>query len=150
MDDQELDLYFKQRLELELKDPSFLINQLLVSQKTVLELRKQNAILEPKAELHDKIVRVEDNLSMTEVARLFKVKPQVELIPYLSAQDYIFKYRGNWKASSKAIAQGILANKVLDNIERYGFIATQAIIEPSMLPKWESNVIPNLKRWLEK
>lgn len=148
MNEKELDDYFKNRLELELKDPAFLTNQLIISEKKIMELRQMNAELQPKADLHDKIVRINDQLSMTEISRLFKMRPKLEVIPYLEAQHYIFKENNGWKASSKAIAEQILSNKVYTN--DYGFITTQAIIEPSMLPKWESNVIPNIKRWVEK
>ena len=150
MDDQELDLdlYFKNRLELELKDPLFLTKQLMISEKQILELKQINAEMLPKVELHDKIVRLEDQVSITEISRIFKLRARMETIPWLEAQHYVFRENNNLVASTKAISEGILGNKVYTN--DYGYVTTQAVVEPSMFPKWNSNVVPNIKRWVEK
>ena len=146
MTDTELDLYFKQRLELELKDPAFLTARLLESEKKVLELKIQNAIMIPKAELHDSIIRCSEQTSITEIAKVFKMHPRLEVIPYLDAQGYILRKNSTIRASMKAISEGILENK---EFEKGGQMRMQAVITPSMFPKWQNNIIPNVKRWVE-
>ncbi len=146
MTENELDIYFKNRLELELKDPVFLARQLIKSEEKLQLALEYSGRLEaerlemlPKVEAADALIRSEKCISVSEAFSHFQIQPRKRGIPYLREQQYLTM---TGIATQKAIQAGFLKNRI--NIIE-GKEIVQAVVELAMLPRWNARLIPNIR-----
>jgi phage antirepressor YoqD-like protein len=97
-----------------LNDPAAMRGLLLTYSEKVIALQATNAALAPKAEALDRISTADGSLSLQEAAKALQVRPNVDLIKYLSTNGWIYRRNGsgNWLGYQVMTNAGLLEHKV--------------------------------------
>lgn len=89
-----------------------ILTMAIESEQKAIALQAQVAVLEPKAAALDTIANAEGTHTLTDAAKVLGVQPKKTLIPWLSANGWIFQQSGDWHPYQSRITQGLLTSKV--------------------------------------
>lgn len=114
------------------------LRALTILQATVERQKAQLAIVQPKAEAHDRIAGADGSLSITEAAKVLQVRPK-DLFNWLSHNGWIYKRPGslNWLGYQSHTTNGDLEHKVTTVLRPDGSekVSEQVRITPKGLAK---------------
>jgi anti-repressor protein len=96
-----------------LNDPETLRTLLLTHVTENIELKKENAVIKPKAEALDRLSAAEGSQCITDAAKALKIPPK-DLFKKLHAMRWIYKRTGgkNWLGYQDKIRSGLVEHKI--------------------------------------
>lgn len=114
------------------------LRAMTILQATVERQKAQLAIVQPKAEAHDRIAGADGSLSITEAAKALQVRPK-DLFDWLSHNGWIYKRPGssNWLGYQSHSTNGDLEHKVTTVLRPDGSekVSEQVRVTPKGLAK---------------
>lgn len=121
---------------------ALLIKQAMQFQDEIIEnLQKEIQLMTPKVESFNALMRSDQNMSITDCAKHFGLKPKLEVFPYLRSHYYL---TSKDLPSVKAIEEKVLSIKETERNDRT--IIKQAVVDVSSLDLWRIKIVPNIKK----
>ncbi len=104
-----------------LNDPETLRTLLLTHVTENIELKKENAIIKPKAEALDRLSCADGSQCITDAAKALKVRPS-DLFKKLHSMGWIYKRPGgkNWLGYQDKIRAGVVEHKITTILKEDG------------------------------
>ncbi|WP_215762477.1 phage antirepressor KilAC domain-containing protein [Acetobacter sp. P1H12_c] len=114
------------------------LRAMTILQATVERQKAQLAVVQPKAEAHDRIAGADGSLSITEAAKALQVRPK-DLFDWLSHNGWIYKRPGspNWLGYQSHTTNGDLEHKITTVLRPDGSekVSEQVRVTPKGLAK---------------
>jgi phage antirepressor YoqD-like protein len=105
-------------------------------------LREQLALVQPKVESFDALMRSERTMSITTAAKHFGLSPRALVFPYLRDRGYLTH---DDLPTQDAIDAGYLTLR--ETKCPHGEVRPQAVVLTSQLETWRTRVVPQIRRW---